>query len=70
MEHPVTRAVREVLHNKREQRKTEWENTSPETLVVDTKMLLNAAAIGECRGMKWAEELDLETIQGELDERE
>ena len=58
----------QALAKRRQQRKDEWETTSPETLVVDSKLVLNAHSLGECVGMKWVQEIDLETLQGELDD--
>jgi hypothetical protein len=37
-------------------------------LAKDTQVLLNAAAIGECQGLKFVQELTLEQLKGEMED--
>ncbi len=67
MEHPVTEALREVLGSLRQERKDKWEEGEVLELSKDTQMLLNAAAIGECNGYKFVQELTLERLKGEIE---
>ena len=68
LEHPVTEVVRRVLATKRRERAREWENGTVLELAKDTQMLLNAAAIGECQGLKFVQELTLEQLRGEMED--
>ena len=67
-EHPVTVALMEVLARKRQGRKDDWESGNVLEFGKDEHMLRNAAAIGECQGFKFVEELTYETLKGEIDE--
>ena len=66
--HPVTRAMREVLERRRESNRCAWEGGSYSDWDSHTHAIINAGAIGECKGMAFVQELDYETLIGELDE--
>lgn len=68
--HPVTEALRQVLADKRQERKDKWEDGNVLELGKDQQMLLNAAAIGECNGFKYVQELTFETLQGDMEDGE
>lgn len=68
--HPVTEALRQVLADKRQERKDKWEDGDVLELGKDQQMLLNAAAIGECNGFKYVQELTFETLQGDMEDGE
>lgn len=68
LEHPVSQILREVLAGKRQARKDAWESGEVLQLGQDEQMLRNAAAIGECQGFKYVQELDFETLQGDMED--
>ena len=68
--HPVTQDLRRVLYLRRRQRQLEWEEGAVLDLGKDTQMLLNAAAIGECKAYRFIAELDFEQLYGELEDEE
>lgn len=59
-----------MLERKRQERKDEWEHGVLSDWSKDTHVLLNAAAIGECKGYAFVQELDFDTFIGELDEEQ
>ena len=62
----MTEAVRALLARKRQERKDEWEHGQVLTLGADSQALLNAAAIGECQGYKFVQELTHEQYETEI----
>ena len=68
LEHPVTEVIRGLLAKKRLERKDDWESGDALKFGKDEQMLRNAAAIGECQGFRFVQELTLEQLKGELDD--
>ena len=68
VEHPVTEALREALAGKRQERKNDWEDGNVLNYSKDEQMLRNAAAIGECNGYRFVQELTFEKLQEELED--
>lgn len=69
LQDPVTRAVRQVLANKRADLRNEWEMCEPTSFANETFVAGNIANIGMCRGLAFAETLDYEVFTGELDDK-
>lgn len=67
-DHPVTQVLRQVLERKRRVRKDQWEQGEVLELGKDQQMLLNAAAIGECQGLKFVQEMDWLKFNGEQED--
>lgn len=63
----MTEALRDLLPKKRQELKDKWEDGDILALAKDEQMLRNAAAIGECHGYKFVEELDFEKLQMEIE---
>jgi len=57
-----------VLNKLREARRNEWERGDALVQGKETYALLNAAAIGECTGLRTIQELDFEKLKGELED--
>ena len=57
-----------MLALKRQSRKDVWEEGEVLALGKEGQMLLNAAAIGECQGLKFVQELDFERLKGEIED--
>ena len=70
LEHPVTKAVRQVLANKRADLRNEWEMSEPSAFAREELILANVANIGWCRGLAFAETIDYETYEMEIDDGE
>ena len=68
LQHPVTEALRVVLVKWRAERKEAWEKGDALAQGLQVYPLLNAAAIGECTGFRLIQELDFETLKGELED--
>lgn len=67
LEHPVTIEVRKVLASKRADLRNQWEMCDP-TEFADTQFSLgNAANIGWCRGLAFAETITHEVYVTELE---
>lgn len=67
LEHPVTIEVRKVLAAKRADLRNEWEMSDP-TAFSDTQFTLgNAANVGWCRGLAFAETINHEVYITELE---
>jgi hypothetical protein len=66
--HEVTQTVRAVLAKKRQERKDKWETGDHLELAKDVVMLQSAADLGICNGYKFIQELDYETLKGELED--
>ena len=69
LENPVTRAVRKLLANKRADIRNGWEMCEPSSFAEHSFVLGNVADIGMCRGLAFAETIDYEIYQGEVDEQ-
>jgi hypothetical protein len=65
--HPVTRVMRQALSARRESYRQQWEGGSISELSMAGYAILNAAAVGECKGLAFAQELDYEDLKGELE---
>ena len=70
LDHPVTKAVRQVLANKRADLRNEWEMSEPSAFTREELILANVANIGWCRGLAFAETIDYETYEMEIDDGE
>ena len=70
LQDPVTQELRRVLGRRRQERKDSWEHGELSDWSKDTHILLNAAAIGECKGYAFVQELDFDTFIGELGDEE
>jgi len=70
LDHPVTKAVRQVLANKRADLRNEWEMSEPSAFAREELILANVANIGWCRGLAFAETIDYETYEMEIDDGE
>lgn len=57
-----------MLERKRRVRKDQWEQGEVLELGKDQQMLLNAAAIGECQGLKFVQEMDWLKFNGEQED--
>ena len=67
LEHPVTIEVRKVLAAKRADLRNQWELSDP-TAFEDAQFALgNAANIGWCRGLAFAETIDHEVYVTEME---
>lgn len=67
-QHPVTQGLWRLLSLARKERKDEWEEGNFVGAPRDQQMLLNAAALGECRAYKKLEELTLDQLRQELED--
>ena len=70
LDHPVTRAVRQMLANKRADLRNEWEMSDPTSYESQTFVLANVANLGWCRGLAFAEALDYESYLTEIENAE
>lgn len=70
LDHPVTKAVRELLAAKRADLRNEWEMSDPTAYATDTFVLANVANLGWCRGLAFAETVDYEVYLMETDSGE
>ena len=70
MTHPVTQVLREVLRSKRQQRKDAWESGDHLQLAKDVQMLQNAAALGECNGFRFVQEISYDQLLSEIEDEE
>lgn len=69
-DHPVTRALRKALEKKRDTIRRQWEGGSFTDYEREGTVITNVANMGTCRGYEWVQELDFETLIGELDDGE
>ena len=67
LQHPVTKEVRKVLAAKRADLRNEWEMSDPSAFAGNEFMCANAANIGWCRGLAFAETVDYETYLTEME---
>ena len=70
LDHPVTKAVRELLAAKRADLRNEWEMSDPTAYTEQTFVLANVANLGWCRGLAFAETVDYEVYLMETDSGE
>ena len=70
LDHPVTRAVRQLLADKRADLRNEWEMSDPTAYATDTFVLANVANLGWCRGLAYAETIDYEVFSMETEDGE
>ena len=66
--HPTTQWVRSVFAARREARKDEWEGGSFSELAAEGYAIRNAAQVGECRGLAFAQEMDYESFIQEIED--
>ena len=66
--HPVTKAVLEILANKREYLRQAWEGGSFTDYDTATTALVNVGNIGTCKGYAFVMDLDYQAYLGEIDE--
>ena len=68
--HPVTRAVMEILSNRREQLRQDWEGGAFTDYDVSAMALVNVGNIGTCKGYSFVQDLDYEQYIGEIDDKQ
>lgn len=68
LQHPVTVAVRQMLAAKRAGLREEWEHSDPTAYTQESFVLASVGNIGWCRALAFAETLDYETYQTEIDD--
>ena len=68
LEHPVTKAVRDLLQAKREELRQQWEGGSFSDYSVETTVLVNVGNLGTCKGYAFVAELDFQTYSDEVDD--
>lgn len=69
--HPVTEALlRQVLPARLEELRNKWEAGDFTDQSQFATAISNAAAIGQCKAIRWVMELNHETLQGELEDDE
>lgn len=68
LQHPVTEALRWALARRRQERKDDWEAGETVAFANPEHALRNAAAIGECQGYKFVQEITLETLKQEIED--
>lgn len=68
LEHPVTKAVKVHLANRRKRMMEDWAECTPQQFANQEFTLDNAANIGLCRGYKNVIDLEFDEIIGDLDE--
>ena len=68
LQHPVTIKLRRFARERRDEIKNQWEHGDISDWVKDIHVLLNAAAIGECKSLAWIEELEWEDLEEEDNE--
>jgi len=66
--HPGTRALMEILANRREALRQEWEGGSFTDYDAQAMALTNVGNIGTCKGYAFVMDLDYETYTGEIDD--
>ena len=66
----MTEALLKVLAQRRQQRKDAWENGNTVAYANPEHGLRNAAAIGECHGLRFVQELTLDILRQELEDGE
>ena len=59
-----------MLARKRQEQKDRWEDGNILELGKDEQALRNAAAIGECQGWKYVQELNHEKLTGDIEDGE
>lgn len=69
-QHPVTKAVMELLAAKREQMRQDWEGGSFTDYDKGAMALVNVGNIGTCRGYAFVQDLDYEQYLTEIDDGE
>lgn len=68
LQHPCVGWMRHVLGERRERYRREWEGGSVSSIAYQEYAIRNAAAIGECRGLAFAQELDYESFFSEIED--
>jgi hypothetical protein len=67
-QHPVTRAIMEILDRKREIIRQNWEGGSYTDWDSSMMSLINVGNIGECKGYAYVQELDYEQYIAEIED--
>ena len=68
LQHPVTKAVQQVLAGKRADLRNEWEMSEPSSYLKEELILANVGNIGWCRGLAYAEQIDYEQYLTEIED--
>jgi hypothetical protein len=68
--HPMTRALIEILHAKRETLRQQWEGGSFTDYEKDTTALINVGNLGACKGYAFVTDFTYEDYIGELDDKQ
>lgn len=67
-EHPMTRALVEILHAKREELRQQWEAGSFTDYAKDGTVLVNVGNMGTCKGYAFVTDFTYETYITEIDD--
>lgn len=68
LQHPVTKAVKELLEAKREELRQQWEGGAFTDWDASTMALTNVGNIGTCRGYAFVMDLNYEQYSSEIDD--
>ena len=68
LQHPVTKAVKAILEEKRETLRQQWEGGSFTDYAKDTTALINVGNLGTCKGYAFVSELDYEGYVTEIED--
>ncbi len=68
--HPCTQWVRYVLSVKRNNYRHEWEGGSFSQIAATEYMVYNAAAVGECKGLAFVQDMEYESFLQEIENAE
>lgn len=68
LQHPVTRAMRELLEQKRDQLRRQWESGAFSDYEKDAVVLTNVANLGTCKGFAFVQELEYDDFLTEIDD--
>ena len=68
LQHPVTKALREVLEAKREELRQQWEGGAFGDYTKEATILVNVGNVGFCRGLAFASEMTYEVYLSEIDD--
>ena len=68
LQHPVTRALRELLEKKRDNMRREWEAGAYSDYEKDAVVLTNVANLGTCKGYAFVQDLSYDDFMTESDD--
>ena len=70
MQHPVTRALMQILHDKREDLRQRWESGAFTDYEKEATVLVNVGNLGTCKGYAFVTEFTYEQYITEIDDGE